>query len=67
MSIFDVWAPTIKLNYNFKELFLKKKENYRKLKERHENTCLKLRSLVKVNIFNYPYVQNFDRQKIPIN
>ena len=44
MSIFDVWAPTIKLNYNFKELFLKKKENYRKLKERHENTCLKLRS-----------------------
>ena len=33
MSIFDVWAPTIKLNYNFKELFLKKKENYRKLKD----------------------------------
>ena len=46
-------------NYKVKlqlELFLKKKENYRKLKERHENTCLKLRSLVKVSIFNYPYV-----------
>ena len=30
MNIFDVWTPIIKLNYNFKELFLKKKENYRK-------------------------------------
>ena len=30
MSIFHVWAPIIKLNYNFKELFLKKTALIRK-------------------------------------